>query len=201
MSFDAGVRFFSLLALVAGSGSVILLVLRLVPPARAVLDAMCDAAVWLAWLVAGVAMAGSLWFSESQNLVPCTLCWYQRIAMFSLAVILLVGALRRDPAVRWYAVPLAAIGLAISTYHYLLEWNPQWEGTSCDIAAPCSTPYFREFDFISLSLMALCGFAAILALLLLLLVPSRRPVGGDPSPTDDVAADRRDGTLEHDAQR
>jgi disulfide bond formation protein DsbB len=74
--------------------------------------------------------------------------------------------LRRDLTVRWYAVPLAGIGAAISTYHYLLEWNPQWEGTSCDISAPCSTPYFREFDFVSLAFMALCGFAAILALLL-----------------------------------
>ena len=200
MSFDACVRFFSLLALVAGSGAVILLVLRIVPPARAVLDAMREAAVWLAWLVAGVATVGSLWFSESQGLVPCRLCWYQRIAMFSLAVILLVGALRRDPAVRWYAVPLAGIGLVISTYHYLLEWNPQWEGTSCDIAAPCSTPYFREFDVVSLSFMALCGFAAILALLMF--VPSRRSGASDPSATDGVAAaGRRDGTLEDDPQR
>jgi disulfide bond formation protein DsbB len=166
VSFDAGVRFFSLLALVAGAGALLLVLVRLVPPARVALDAVRDAALWLAFSVAAVAMAGSLWFSESQNLVPCKLCWYQRIAMFSLAVILLVGAIRRDLAVRWYAVPLAGIGIVISTYHYLLEWNPQWEGTSCDIAAPCSTPYFREFDFVSLALMALCGFAAILALLL-----------------------------------
>jgi disulfide bond formation protein DsbB len=166
VSFDAGVRFFSLLALTAGAGAVLLVLARLVPPGRAVVDAMRDASVWLASLVAAVAMAGSLWFSEGQDLVPCTLCWYQRIAMFSLAVILLVGALRRDHGVRWYAVPVAAIGLVISAYHYLLEWNPQWEGTSCDITAPCSTPYFREFEFVSLAFMALCGFAAILALLL-----------------------------------
>jgi disulfide bond formation protein DsbB len=174
VSFDAGVRFFSLLALVAGAGAVLLVVARVVPPARVVLDSLRDAALWLAWLVAAGAMAGSLWFSESQNLVPCKLCWYQRIAMFSLAVVLLAGAIRRDLAVRWYAVPLAAIGIVISTYHYLLEWNPQWEGTSCDIAAPCSTPYFREFDFISLSFMALCGFGAILALLLTVPRTSRR---------------------------
>jgi disulfide bond formation protein DsbB len=170
MSFDAGVRFFSLLALFAGSGAVVLLVPTNVPPARVLLDAQTDAPESLAWIVAAVAMTGSLWFSESQNLVPCKLCWYQRIAMYSLVVVLLVGAIRRDAAVRWYAAPLAGIGIVISTYHYLIEWNPQWEGTSCDVVAPCSTPYFREFGFVSLSLMALCGFAAILALLL---VPPR----------------------------
>src|SRR5687767_1656017 len=99
MSFDTGVRFFSFLALVAASGAILVAIARLVPAARPLLDAMSDAALWLAWLVAGVAMAGSLWFSESQNLVPCKLCWYQRIAMFSLAAILLVGATRRDASV------------------------------------------------------------------------------------------------------
>ena len=86
----------------------------------------------------------------------------------------ILGALRRDAAVRSYAAPLAGIGIVISTYHYLIEWNPQWEGTSCDIVAPCSTPYFREFDFVSLAFMALCGFATILALLLLVPAPRRR---------------------------
>jgi disulfide bond formation protein DsbB len=172
VSFDAGVRFFSLLALAAAAGGVLLALARVVPVARPVLHSLGDAAVWLASVVAVVATGGSLWFSERQNLVPCTLCWYQRIAMYSLAVVLFVGALRRDAGVRWYAVPLAAAGAVISTYHYLIEWNPQWEGTSCDVAVPCSVPYFREFGFVSLSLMALCGFVAILGLLLL--VPAGR---------------------------
>jgi hypothetical protein len=67
-----------------------------------------DAAVWLAWLVAVGATVGSLYFSEVANFNPCRFCWFQRIAMYPLAVILLVGALRKDPGVRWYAVPIAA---------------------------------------------------------------------------------------------
>jgi disulfide bond formation protein DsbB len=95
--------------------------------------------------------------------------------MYSLAVILLVGALRRDRSVRWYAAPLAAIGAVISTYHYLIEWHPEWEGTSCDADLPCSAVYFREYGFVSLSFMALCGFSAILALLLLVPQPAPAP--------------------------
>jgi disulfide bond formation protein DsbB len=181
VSFDAGVRFFSLLALVAAAAGVLLGLARSLRVARPVLEGVREAAVWLAWLVAAVATGGSLWFSESQNLVPCTLCWYQRIAMYPLTVVLFVGALRRDAGVRWYAVPLAVVGALISTYHYLIEWNPQWEGTSCDVAVPCSVPYFREFGFVSLSFMALCGFVAIVALLLL--VPIGRATE-HPGPAD-----------------
>ena len=60
--------------------------------------------------------------------MPCRLCWFQRIAMYPLAVILLVAAIRRDRGVRWYAIPLAALGACVSIYHYLVEWHPQLEG-------------------------------------------------------------------------
>jgi len=172
MSLSAAIRFFSLLALIAGAGAVALVVLRLIParrfPAGAhLLSQIHSARLWLAWIVAATSTFGSLYFSEIENLAPCKLCWYQRIAMYPLAVILLVGALRKDQGVRHYALPLAVIGLGISVYHYLIEWNPQWETGSCDLSAPCTTPYFREFDFVSLSFMAMCGFAAIIALLVI----------------------------------
>lgn len=167
MSLSAAERFFSLLALVALAGSIAMIVLRIVPSGRPVLARMAPAAPRLALLVTATAMFGSLYFSESQHFEPCKLCWYQRICMFSLVIILLVGNLRRDPDVRWYATPLAGIGLFISVYHYLVEWFPQIETGSCSLTAPCSVPWFREFGFISLSFMAGCGFIAVLALMLL----------------------------------
>ena len=111
-------------------------------------------------------MLGSLYFSEVANYVPCRLCWFQRIAMYPLAVILLVAAIRRDRGVRWYAIPLAGLGACVSIYHYLVEWHPQLEGDACDPTNPCSLVWFREFGFVTLALMALCGFVAIIALLL-----------------------------------
>jgi len=167
VTFDAGVRFFSLLALVAGASAVLLAFAGYVPVGRRFASEVRDVAPWLAWLVAAVSTAGSLWFSESQHLEPCRLCWFQRIAMYPLAVILLVAAIRRDRDVRWYAGPLAGIGLLVSTYHYVIEWRPSLEAGSCDVDVPCTVPYFREFGFVSLAFMAMCGFAAILALLLL----------------------------------
>jgi disulfide bond formation protein DsbB len=167
MSLSAIERFFSLLALIAGVGAVAIVVLRIVPAGRPVLAQLGPASRWLAFAVAATARAGCLWFSEVEKFTPCKLCWYQRIFMYSSAIVLLVGALRRDPKVRWYVVPLAGIGMLVSIYHYLLEWFPQLETSACDISIPCTAIWYREFGFVTLSFSALCGFAAILALMLL----------------------------------
>ena len=49
-----------------------------------------------AWLVATLATAGSLYFSEVAGFAPCTLCWYQRIAMYPLVVILGAAIVKRQ---------------------------------------------------------------------------------------------------------
>lgn len=162
--------FFSLLALIALTGAVLLFLARLggrrIPVLRQFAEAVEPASLWLATLVAGMSMAGSLYFSEIANLVPCRLCWYQRIAMYPLVVILLVAAFRRDRGVRFYAVPLAVIGALISGYHYLIEWFPELESDGvCSVDMPCTFVWFRRLGFITIPFMALCGFLAVIALL------------------------------------
>jgi len=164
VDLETGERFFAMLALLAAAGAVVVVLAWLLPPTRGLLAHLSPLARWLAFVVAATSMAGSLWFSESQGLEPCKLCWFQRVAMYSVAIVLLVAGIRRDRDARWYVIPLAGAGIVVSVYHYLIEWHPDWEATSCSIAVPCSTPYFRAFDFVSLSFMAMCGFAAILAL-------------------------------------
>jgi Disulfide bond formation protein DsbB len=160
--------FSALLAIVALGGAIVLLVCRLLARrSEAIAGAVAavdGAALWLAFLVAATATAGSLYFSEVADYVPCQLCWYQRIAMYPLAPILLVAALRRDRAVRWYVGPIAAIGAVISAYHYLIEWRPSLEGGACGIGPSCADIWFRELGFATLAFMALSGFIAILVL-------------------------------------
>jgi len=121
-------------------------------------------ALALAAAIALVATLGSLWFSEVADLPPCRLCWFQRCAMYPLAVILTIAAFRRDRRIAWYAVPLAVLGLGVSIYHYLVEWFPSWE-TSCDPINPCSLLWFgRRFGYLTLPSMAGTGFAGIVVL-------------------------------------
>jgi disulfide bond formation protein DsbB len=88
--------------------------------------------------------------------------------MYPLAVILAIATVRRDRAVRRYAVPVAAIGLVISAYHWLIERFPDLEaGGTCSAIVPCTAPWFTEFGFVTLSFMAFSGFAFIIVALLL----------------------------------
>jgi disulfide bond formation protein DsbB len=143
-------------------------------------DRLAPVALTGAWGVALLATAGSLYFSEVANYTPCTLCWYQRIAMYPLVLILGIAVLRRDPAVRIYAIPVALVGAAISTYHYVLEWFPQIDTGACSAVIPCTQVWFREFGFISLPLLALIAFGLVITFLL---IPHR------DADADDDAAD------------
>ena len=124
-----------------------------------------------AFVVAVLATAGSLYFSEVAGFEPCRLCWYQRIAMYPLVVILGIAAWRGDPGVRRYAAPLAAIGAVIATYHYLLEWFPTLDSGVCSATTPCSVVWFRQLGFVSLPYLALSAFLLILSLLWLTRAP------------------------------
>ena len=98
--------------------------------------------------------------------MPCELCWYQRIAMYPLVVVLGAAVLQRRARAALAALPLAAIGLAIAVYHYRLQVLGE-SGTGCDITAPCNVKWVDEFGFISIPFMAGCGFLGILGLTLL----------------------------------
>lgn len=166
MSNDA-ILFYStlvaLLSLVALAGAIGLLVYRLVRGPEAG-QLLAGRAIWLAWVVALVATVGSLIYSEVIHFEPCRLCWFQRIAMYPMAIVLLVGAIRREYQVKYYALPLALIGLAISIYHYLIQTFPSLEGGSCGVIA-CSARYVDIFGFISIPFMAGTGFMVIAVLL------------------------------------
>lgn len=164
--------FYGLLALVAFALVVVLNGLRglarLNDGARRTWDGVARAiapnALGMAWFVAVLATAGSLYFSEVANFEPCTLCWYQRIAMYPLVVILGIAAARRERAGAVYAAVLAAMGALISLYHIVLEWFPALDSGACDPDNPCTLLWFRVFGFISLPTLALAAFLLILTL-------------------------------------
>lgn len=137
-------------------------------------DAVSDAALPLAFAVAATCMLGSLYMSEVRHFTPCDLCWYQRIAMYPLAVILLVAVIRKDKAVWRYVLPVALIGAAISTYHYLHERFPDTVATACSMEASCATLWIWHFHFLSIPAMAWVGFVTISTLMLIARASLRR---------------------------
>jgi disulfide bond formation protein DsbB len=182
MSVFTVATFLGLLALVAFFGVLVTIAIwlmdrvGLVPGGFGGMRAsLRPAALWIAFVVALTAMSGSLFFSEVAHFPPCVLCWYQRIAMYPLVVILLVAAIRGDDRVIRYVGPLAAIGALISIWHIGVERFPGLPSGSCSLDAPCSTIYVQVLGFVTIPTMALAGFLAVITLLLL-----RSSGGTDP---------------------
>lgn len=124
------------------------------------------AEIGLAWVVAATAMAGSLWFSEVANYLPCVLCWYQRIAMYPLVLLLLVAMLRRERVIAPYALFLALAGLVVSVYHYQLEWFPD-QSSICSTTAsvPCHVKWFEHFGVATIPFLAGSAFLMVITLM------------------------------------
>ena len=123
--------------------------------------------VFLAWLIATLATLGALFMSELMGLAPCVLCWYQRIFMFPLVIILALGLFPFDPKVLRYALPLSVIGLAIAAFHVLLVWGIVPEAMApCRQGIPCETVQIEWFGFVTIPLLSFLAFLTINALLL-----------------------------------
>jgi disulfide bond formation protein DsbB len=146
-----------------------------------------EVALPLAAAIATVTTAGSLWMSEVAGYPPCTLCWYQRIAIYPLVIVVGVAAWRRDGQVWRTAVPIAALGSLVSIYHLAVERNPALGG-ACDPAAPCSVRWVEELGVLTLPAMALAAAVAI-AVLTLAARPSRAPTDATEREDDRARTD------------
>lgn len=118
--------------------------------------------LYAAWIIALLATVGSLFFSEVMSLPPCVLCWYQRIAMYPLVVVISAGIILRDSRLKFYALPLSLIGLAISIYHNLLYYGIIPESIApCTQGISCTTVQLQWLGFITIPLMTLTAFIGI----------------------------------------
>lgn len=121
-----------------------------------------------AWLVASVSTLGALFFGEVMQLPPCVLCWYQRICMFPLVLILPVGLFPLDRKIVRYALPLAAIGWLFAVFHLLLIAGVIPESIQpCTQGVPCSEKVIEWFGFVTIPLLSVVAFSTIIALLVL----------------------------------
>lgn len=123
--------------------------------------------VFGAWLIAAMATLGALFMSEIMGFAPCVLCWWQRIFMFPLVLILAIGMFPFDPKVVRYALPLAVVGLLVAGFQLLLTagYIPETL-TPCRQGIPCSTVQVEWLGFVTIPLLSFFSFLVINALLI-----------------------------------
>ena len=123
--------------------------------------------ILFAWTIASLASIGSLFYSEISGFVPCTYCWYERIAMYPLVIVLGIGILIKDNKSWLYGLPLSIIGLLITIYHYQLQMFPNQNSPTCSTEVSCTGTWIKEFGFVTMPFMALSTFLLISVLLLI----------------------------------
>lgn len=120
---------------------------------------------YLTLIIALIAMLGSLYFSEVLHYEPCRLCWFQRITMYPITAITLVGIIKQDEYLPNYVLPLSLIGICISIFHILIQNGIIVQSSGCTTVL-CSIKYINWFGFISIPVLAGTAFLLINILML-----------------------------------
>ena len=125
--------------------------------------------LFICWLLVSVSALGSLFFSYVMEFAPCVLCWYQRIFLFPLVLILAIGLFPFDKKVVKYALPLAIAGWLTAAYHNLLYAGIIPNSIQpCSQGVSCTEEYINLFGFLSIPMLSLLSFSTIITLLIIL---------------------------------
>lgn len=124
--------------------------------------------LYMAWIVSMIATLGSLFFSEILGFIPCELCWFQRIMMYPLCIILGIATFYDEKIIKKYVLPISIIGGSISLYHYAIQKTPGVsEINPCVQGVPCNVDYINWLGFITIPFLALIAFCMITLFMLL----------------------------------
>lgn len=154
--------------------------------------------LYIALAASWTAMLGSLYFSEIKAYVPCDLCWYQRILMYPLTVMLAIGISVRDKWIPRIVLPLSVIGMGVSSYHYLLEKTDLFpKDTFCRAGVSCVTVWINWFGFITIPFLALTAFTIITIMCIIAIL------AGEPRQVedDDAYDDEDDEDVDPEMER
>ena len=125
--------------------------------------------LFAAWMVALLATAGSLFFSYVMEFAPCVLCWYQRIFLFPLVVVLARGLFPFDRGAVRYGLPLAILGWLVAAYHNLVYAGVVPESLQpCAKGVSCTEEYIRLFGLLSIPALSLIAFTTLAGILIAL---------------------------------
>ncbi len=127
-----------------------------------ILEYLKKHALNIALFQAVVASLGSLYASEVLHFIPCVLCWYQRVLMFPLVIILYVGIVKKDKNLPYYALPFSILGILVALYQYLLQAGVISETfLPCVSGVSCTTKYFEWFGFVTIPFLSTLAFSLV----------------------------------------
>jgi len=131
--------------------------------------------LYILWSFSLAAVVGSLFFSEILKVPPCDLCWFQRIFMYPLAIIIPLAILKNDRFILNYILALLIPGSVVALYHNLLFYKILEEPLiPCHSEVPCNSRAFQYFGFLGIPLMSLAAFVAMMGVTLYLMKKEKK---------------------------
>ncbi|QHS21622.1 disulfide bond formation protein B [Virgibacillus sp. MSP4-1] len=126
------------------------------------------------WGTAFIATCGSLFYSEIMQFEPCKLCWFQRILMYPLVVIIGTAIIKKNAQIALPGFILSIIGAPLALYHYIIQKvNSAGAADFCGQGASCTAEYVNYFGFVTIPLLSLIAFTAILILFMISFIKRR----------------------------
>ncbi|MEZ4103037.1 MAG: disulfide bond formation protein B [Candidatus Paceibacterota bacterium] len=126
-----------------------------------------DESLVLVFIIMGGSMLGSLFYSEVIGYLPCLLCWYQRIAIYSVAIISLVSIIKKTSSDVWkYISTLSVLGFIVAIFH-VFSRTTNSEIFDCSASGPsCLQELFTKFGYIDIPVMSLTALGFVLILII-----------------------------------
>ena len=125
--------------------------------------------LYFAWLVATVGSLGSFYFSDILNIEPCHLCWYQRIALFPLVVILGIATYRGFLDIPRYVIPQAVAGFILASYQIAIQEIPGWNPVEmCGAGPSCSEKISIGLGPVTIPMLSAMAFFTVCVFLTLI---------------------------------
>lgn len=122
--------------------------------------------LYFAWLLACLGTLGSLYYSEIRHMEPCHLCWYQRIALYPMVIILGLAAYNGFYRIIPYVLPLLLFGMVIAVYQVIIQEVPEWQPIDlCGAGPDCDEKLDIGLGPISIPMLSLANFAVMFLLL------------------------------------
>lgn len=127
--------------------------------------------LWIALIMTIFATVLTLVYSEFFGIIPCGLCWLERLALYPQILIIAVGIYFKDTLMPRYGIILSIFGLIISLYHHYIQMGGSQfiKCPAVGAGADCAKRFFFEFGFITFPLMSAILFTFLIVLYFYLL--------------------------------
>lgn len=118
--------------------------------------------LYFAWLLSCIGLLGAIYFSDFRHIEPCHLCWYQRICLFPLTILLAIAICRNDRKIALYTLPQSFLGLFLSLYQIGIQEIPGWNPIEiCGAGPSCSEKIYIGLGPFTVPMLAAVGFLGI----------------------------------------